>query len=64
MSIGLFLIKFYVQINASTVSEDNELLNKSNIYLLVLKADSEKTVEMGIANTSRVIAARIGYLDA
>jgi hypothetical protein len=39
-------------------------LKGSNIHPLVLKADSEVTVKIAIANTSRAIAAMIGYLGA
>jgi len=46
------------------VRGDNELLNVSNTRPLLLKADSEATVEIGMANTSRAIAARIGYFGA
>jgi hypothetical protein len=44
------------------VSEDNELLKQSNTRPLVLNADSEATVEIGMASTSRAISASIGYL--
>lgn len=43
------------------VSEDNELLKVSNTRPLLLKADSEATMEIGMTNTSRAITARVGY---
>jgi hypothetical protein len=53
-----------VQIKASTVSGDNELLNVSNTRHPLLKADSEAMVEIGMANTSRPISGRGGYFGA
>jgi hypothetical protein len=50
----------YMQIEASTVIGDNELLNESNTRPLVLNADSDATEKIGMANTSRAISARIG----
>jgi hypothetical protein len=48
----------------STVSGDNELLQVSNTRHPLLKADSKATVEIGMANTSRAIAGRVGYFGA
>ena len=48
-----------VQIKASTVNGDNELLNESNIRPPLLKANSDATVEIEIANTSRATYVRI-----
>ena len=57
--IGLFFFasfnQFWVQIRASTVLGDSELRNESKTHPLVLKADSDATVETRIANTSRAI---------
>jgi hypothetical protein len=63
-SLRRFFIQFCVQIKASAVSGDNELLKQSNTRPPVLNADSEATVEIGMANTSRAIFVRIVYLDA
>jgi hypothetical protein len=62
--IGRFFNQSCVQIKASTVSGDNELLKVSNTRHLLLKADSEATLEIMMANTSRVITARVGYFCA
>ena len=48
---------------ASTILGVKQLRNGSSIRPPVLKADSEATVETGIANTSRAIRERTRYLD-
>jgi hypothetical protein len=59
---GFDLNQFCEHINASTVHSVSELQKGSNIRLLVLQADFEATVVIGMANTSRVVLPRIRNL--
>ena len=52
-----------IQIRHYTVIEVKELLDGSSTRLPVLNTDSEVTVEIGIANTSRAILKRMVNLS-
>jgi hypothetical protein len=49
-----------VQIKASTVIGDNELLKESNTHPSLLNAYSDAIDEVKMANTSQAISASIG----
>jgi hypothetical protein len=54
MSIGVDLLgQSYVQTRASTINGVREVRKSSRMRPLVLKADSDAIVEIGIARTSR-----------
>ncbi|KAF5951936.1 hypothetical protein HYC85_009880 [Camellia sinensis] len=63
--IGMLLrSQFCVQTRTSTIFGASELRNGSSIRPPVLKADSEATVETGIANTSRAMSDNTLYFVA
>ena len=65
MSIGVALLsQSCAQTRASTVNGVREVRKSSKIRPLVLKADSDATVETGIASTSRAKWAKTGSLGA
>ena len=56
------LSQLFVQTSVSTVLAVNELLKGSRMRPLVEKADSEATVDIGIASTSSAILESTLYL--
>ena len=63
MSSLLNLSQSYVKINNSTILGVRELLNASSTRPPMIKQDSEGTVDMGTAKTSRAILDSRGNLS-
>ena len=58
------LSQSWTQIRDCTILGVNELLKGSRTRPPVLNAHSDATLEIGMANTSRTISARIGNLGS
>ena len=62
-SLEYFFSQFCVQIKVSTVLGVKELLNGSRMHPPVLNADSEATVDTGMARTSLATSDKNSNLD-